>query len=50
MIIPATIALQNIAYLAHVRRILIPRIGIKDGLLIDMALKLNRAEEPTYHS
>ena len=50
VIIPATIALQNIAHLARVERILIPRIGIKDGLLIDMALRLERVEEPAYHS
>jgi exopolyphosphatase/guanosine-5'-triphosphate,3'-diphosphate pyrophosphatase len=50
VIIPATIALQNIAYQAHVERILIPRVGVKDGLLIDMASKLHRAEEPVYHT
>ena len=50
VIIPATIALQNIAYQAHVERILIPRVGVKDGLLIDMASKVHRAEEPVYHS
>jgi exopolyphosphatase/guanosine-5'-triphosphate,3'-diphosphate pyrophosphatase len=50
VIIPATIALQNIAYLAHVERILIPRVGIKDGLLIDMASRLQRAEEPVYQN
>jgi len=50
VIIPATIALQNIADQAHVERILIPRVGVKDGLLIDMASKLHRAEEPVYHT
>jgi exopolyphosphatase/guanosine-5'-triphosphate,3'-diphosphate pyrophosphatase len=50
VIIPAAIALQNIASQAHVERILIPRVGVKDGLLIDMASKLHRAEEPVYHT
>ncbi|MGA3406398.1 MAG: Ppx/GppA phosphatase family protein [Candidatus Bathyarchaeia archaeon] len=50
VIIPAAIALQNIAYQAHVERILIPRVGVKDGLLIDMASKLHRAEEPVYYT
>jgi exopolyphosphatase/guanosine-5'-triphosphate,3'-diphosphate pyrophosphatase len=50
VIIPAAIALQNIAYQAHVDRILIPRVGAKDGLLIDMASKLHGAEEPVYHN
>jgi exopolyphosphatase/guanosine-5'-triphosphate,3'-diphosphate pyrophosphatase len=50
VIIPAAIALQNIAYQAHVDRILIPRVGAKDGLLIEMASKLHRGEEPVYHN
>jgi exopolyphosphatase / guanosine-5'-triphosphate,3'-diphosphate pyrophosphatase len=50
VIIPATIALQNIAHQAHVGQILIPRVGVNDGPLIDMASKLHRADAPVYHS
>ena len=49
VIIPAAIVLQDIAQLARVNRILIPRVGVKDGLLVDMASKLHKVEEPFYH-
>ncbi|MGO9643126.1 MAG: HD domain-containing protein [Candidatus Bathyarchaeia archaeon] len=44
VIIPAALVLQNIAHEANVNEILIPRVGIKDGLLIDMADKLRTGE------
>jgi len=46
VIIPAAIVLQNIAQHARIGRILIPRVGVKDGLLIDMVSGLRRVEEP----
>ncbi len=50
VIIPAAIVLQNIVQHARTNRILIPRVGVKDGLLIDMIAKLHKVEEPFYHS
>jgi exopolyphosphatase/guanosine-5'-triphosphate,3'-diphosphate pyrophosphatase len=50
VIIPAAIVLQNVAQQAHVDRILIPRVGVKDGLLIDMASRLHKTEEPLYQT
>jgi exopolyphosphatase/guanosine-5'-triphosphate,3'-diphosphate pyrophosphatase len=50
VIIPAAIVLQNIAHQARVNRILIPRVGVKDGLLVDMASMKNDVEEPLYHT
>jgi exopolyphosphatase/guanosine-5'-triphosphate,3'-diphosphate pyrophosphatase len=50
VIVPAAIALQNIAHQAEVQHILIPRVGLKEGLLIDIASKLHRPEEPVYHN
>jgi exopolyphosphatase/guanosine-5'-triphosphate,3'-diphosphate pyrophosphatase len=44
VIIPAALVLQNVAHLANVKEVLIPRVGVRDGLLIDMADKL-RSEE-----
>jgi len=49
VIIPAAIVLQNVAEHAGTDRILIPRVGVRDGLLVDMASKLNKVEEPLYH-
>ena len=46
VIIPAAIVLQNIAQHARIGRILIPRVGVKDGLLIDMVSGLRKVEEP----
>jgi len=50
VIIPSAIVLQNIAEQAGVDRILIPRVGVKDGLLIDMASKLRKPEESLSHA
>ena len=50
VIIPAAIVLQNIIQHARIDRILIPRVGVRDGLLIDMTSKLHKVEEPLYHS
>jgi len=44
VIIPAALILQNIAREANVKEILIPRVGVKDGLLIDMADKLQAGD------
>ncbi|MGD0424877.1 MAG: Ppx/GppA phosphatase family protein [Candidatus Bathyarchaeia archaeon] len=49
VIIPAAIVLQNIAQHARINRILVPGVGVRDGLLIDMASKLRKVEEPFYH-
>ena len=49
VIIPAAIVLQNIAQHARINRILIPGVGVRDGLLIDMTAKLRKIEEPFYH-
>jgi exopolyphosphatase/guanosine-5'-triphosphate,3'-diphosphate pyrophosphatase len=44
VIIPAALVLQNIAREADIDEILIPRVGVKDGLLIDMADKMRTGE------
>jgi len=46
VIIPAIIILQVIAKEAHVVEIEIPRVGVKEGLLIDMSRSLGRASSP----
>ena len=50
VIIPAAIVLQNVAQHARIDRILIPRVGVREGLLMEMASKLHKVEEPMYHS
>jgi exopolyphosphatase/guanosine-5'-triphosphate,3'-diphosphate pyrophosphatase len=50
VIVPAAIVLQNVARQAHSERILIPRVGVRDGLLIDMASRLHKTEEPLSHA
>ena len=42
VILPAAIVLQLIAHEAHTRRVAIPGVGLKDGLLIELADKLRR--------
>ncbi len=37
VILPAAIVLQLIAHEAHVRQVAIPQVGLKDGVLLDMA-------------
>jgi len=44
VIIPAALVLQNIIREANINEILIPRVGVKDGLLIDMADKMRTGE------
>jgi exopolyphosphatase/guanosine-5'-triphosphate,3'-diphosphate pyrophosphatase len=44
VIIPAALVLQNISREANISEILIPRVGVKDGLLIDMADKMRTGE------
>jgi exopolyphosphatase/guanosine-5'-triphosphate,3'-diphosphate pyrophosphatase len=46
VIIPAIIVLQIVAKEARVQEIEIPRVGLKDGLLIDMARNLGRRPSP----
>jgi exopolyphosphatase/guanosine-5'-triphosphate,3'-diphosphate pyrophosphatase len=50
VIVPAAIVLQSVARQARVERVLIPRVGVKDGLLIDMASSLRKTEEPLSHT
>ena len=40
VIVPASIVLQKILRLAGVKELLIPKLGLKDGLLLDMAQEL----------
>jgi exopolyphosphatase/guanosine-5'-triphosphate,3'-diphosphate pyrophosphatase len=42
VILPAAIVLQLIAHEAHVRHVDIPGVGLKDGLLLEMADKLRK--------
>jgi exopolyphosphatase/guanosine-5'-triphosphate,3'-diphosphate pyrophosphatase len=46
VIIPAILVLQTIAKEARVQEIEIPRIGLREGLLIDMARDLERRSSP----
>jgi exopolyphosphatase / guanosine-5'-triphosphate,3'-diphosphate pyrophosphatase len=48
VIIPATIVLQNVAQEAQVQQILIPRVGVREGLLIDMAEGLKSIAGPLH--
>lgn len=42
VLLPAAIVLQLIARQAHVRLVTIPHVGLKDGVLLDMADRLQR--------
>jgi exopolyphosphatase/guanosine-5'-triphosphate,3'-diphosphate pyrophosphatase len=46
VIIPAIIVLQTVAREARVQQIEIPRVGVKDGLLLDMARNVRRLAQP----
>jgi exopolyphosphatase/guanosine-5'-triphosphate,3'-diphosphate pyrophosphatase len=46
VIIPAIIVLQTVAKEARVQEIEIPRVGVREGLLIDMARDLGRRSPP----
>jgi len=46
VIIPAIIVLQVVAREAHVQDVEIPRVGLREGLLIDMARGLGRRSPP----
>lgn len=50
VILPAAIVIQMIAHEAHVRHVTIPHVGLKDGLLLDMAEKLSRGPIPPRRS
>lgn len=46
VILPAALVLQTIMREAHVRRAAIPHVGLKDGLLIEMAEEAKRGRPP----
>jgi Exopolyphosphatase len=46
VILAAAIVLNLIANQAHVKQIAIPNVGLKDGILIDIAKELSRAPRP----
>jgi exopolyphosphatase/guanosine-5'-triphosphate,3'-diphosphate pyrophosphatase len=46
VILPAAIILQLIAAQAHVKQIAIPNVGLKDGILIDIAQELSLVPQP----
>ena len=46
VIIPAAIVLQSIAKETHAEQILIPRVGVREGLLVDMAVNLKSTAGP----
>jgi exopolyphosphatase/guanosine-5'-triphosphate,3'-diphosphate pyrophosphatase len=50
VILPAAIVLHMIAHEARVRHVTIPHVGLKDGLLLDMAEKLSRGPVPPRRS
>lgn len=50
VIIPATIVLQNVAREAKVEEVRIPRIGVREGLLFDMAESLKSTAGPLHRT
>ncbi len=46
VILPAAIILHLIASQTHVKQIAIPNVGLKDGVLLDIAQELSRAPQP----
>jgi exopolyphosphatase/guanosine-5'-triphosphate,3'-diphosphate pyrophosphatase len=46
VILPAAIVLHMIASEAHVKQIAIPNVGLKDGILLDIAEDLSRSPRP----
>ena len=46
VILPASIVLYTIAREAGVKQILIPQVGLKDGVLLDIAAELSRRPQP----
>jgi exopolyphosphatase/guanosine-5'-triphosphate,3'-diphosphate pyrophosphatase len=46
VILPGAIVLQIIAREAHVRQVAIPHVGLKDGLLLEMADRLKQGVHP----
>ncbi len=46
VILPAAVILQLIAREARVRRVMIPHVGLKDGVLIEMAARLRKGPQP----
>ncbi len=48
VILPAAIVLQLIAHEAHVRQVAIPGVGLKDGVLLEMADKLRLGPHPPH--
>lgn len=47
VILPAVIVLKMIAKEAHVDEVKIPKVGLKDGILIDLAQSLSAAPRPS---
>ena len=47
VILPASIVLRMIATEAHVKEIQIPNVGLKDGILIDLAQSLSNLPRPS---
>jgi exopolyphosphatase/guanosine-5'-triphosphate,3'-diphosphate pyrophosphatase len=47
VILPASIVLKMIAQEAHVKEIKIPNVGLKDGILIDLAQSLSQMPKPS---
>lgn len=50
VIIPAAVVLESFAKEAHVDQILIPRVGVREGLLIDMTQKPETGVEPLHET
>jgi len=46
VILPAAVILQLIAREARVRRVMIPHVGLKDGVLMDMAARIKKGPQP----
>lgn len=49
VILPASIVLKIIAQEANVKEIKIPNVGLKDGILIDLAQSLSQIPKPSLH-
>ncbi len=47
VILPASIVLQMIVHEANVKEILIPRVGLKDGILFDLAQRFIKRVQPS---
>jgi len=50
VILPAAIVLHMVASEAGVKQIAIPKVGLKDGILLDLAEEVSRSPQPMAHS